>query len=232
MAAERELLYWYGRTQDGEGPFKLADWVRPLWELARQGQWEKVFETFEQGREAEAAQSWPYLNAACPFHDYHYSFLHFAAHQGAPSDVVQRMLDLGAWRSLQNALGERPLDVARKHDHAHLLAALEPRYQRHVPLGVLMKMQEHLHAAMRRWDNLGPKLDQHALRLPQLEPMLEVGQAEFRFDVFFWAGGFNYELVQEGIEAKLVCFGASRVSGGTEGKIEVTPSGVKGVPWR
>lgn len=226
------MLYWYGRTQDAENPFKLQDWVRSIWVHARNGDWPKVFETLQAGQDDSPKPTWPYLNACCPFHDAKYAFLHFAAHLGAPLEVVERMLEMGAWRTLQNAQGERPVDVARKCSHTHLLAVLEPQYKRQVPLGVLLKIQEHLHAAIRKWDNLGPRIDKYGLRLPQLEPMLEVDSVQFRFEVFWWAGGFNYELVAEGVKAKLICFGASRVSGGTEGKIEVTSAGVKSLPWR
>ena len=48
-----------------------------------------------------------------------YTPLHHAAWNGAPKPVVQELLDLGAWRSLRNSRGERPLDVAVRRGHTH-----------------------------------------------------------------------------------------------------------------
>lgn len=231
-SGKRKLLFWSGVTQADMGPFiKLADWVRPLWTSARDGNWDKVIEMIPVRDDGYVERCWPEVNAYCLFHDSQYSLLHFAAHMGAPTEVVRRLLAMGAWRTLQNARGERPMDLARKHSREHLLSLLEPEYKRHVPLGILLRMQERFHEALRCWDNLHRMFDKYRFRLPQLEPMLEVEPVEFRFSVEVWVGGFNYELVQDGLEPRLICSGYSRVSGGTEGKIEVTPSGVKRLPW-
>jgi hypothetical protein len=53
-----------------------------------------------------------------------YTPLHQAAHGNAPVEVVQKMLTMGAWRTLQNAGGERPVDIARKKKHQHLVELL------------------------------------------------------------------------------------------------------------
>ena len=229
---KRKLLFWSGETQKDMGPIKLADWVRPLWTSARDGDWAKVLEIVPIYENSVTERCWPVVNACCPFHGSQYSLLHFAAHLGAPKEIVSRLLEMGAWRSLQNARGERPVDLARKHNHGHLSSILEPEYKRYVPLGILLRMQERFHEALRRWDNLHRMFDKYRFRLPQLEPMLEVEPVEFRFAVETWVGGFNYELVEDGLDPRLICFGASRVSGGTVGKIEVTPAGVKSLPWR
>ena len=67
-----------------------------------------------------------------------YAPLHQAAHGGAPIEVVRRF-EMGAWRTLQNSRGERPLDVADLKGHNHLLQVLEPVYKHRVPIGVLLK---------------------------------------------------------------------------------------------
>jgi hypothetical protein len=42
----------------------------------------------------------------------------------------------------------------------------------HVPLGILLKIQSHFHAVIReRAERL---IEAHALRLPELEPLLEM----------------------------------------------------------
>ena len=50
--------------------------------------------------------------------------LHQAAWHGAPVEVVDRLVELGAWRSLRNAAGDRPVDVATARGHEHLLESL------------------------------------------------------------------------------------------------------------
>jgi hypothetical protein len=179
-------------------------------------------------------KSWPEANGICSLHEAGHSPLHFAAELGAPADVVRELLSRGAWRTMRNARGERPVDLARKHGRSELVALLEPRYARHAPLPLLLEMEKHFHTAIRAWDsdNLERLFGMHPYRLPQLEPMLEVERCEFRFDIVWWLGGFNYTLEEDGAAPRLVCFGASRVVGGSEGRIEVTPGGVRGLPLR
>ena len=50
--------------------------------------------------------------------------LHQAAWHGVPIEVAARLLDHGAWRSLRDAAGNRPADIARERGHAHLLDLL------------------------------------------------------------------------------------------------------------
>src|SRR4051812_43980235 len=61
-----------------------------------------------------------------------YTVLHQAAHGGAPTEVVEQLLALGAWRTLRTAEGERPVDIAGRRDHRHLVAILEPVFQRDI----------------------------------------------------------------------------------------------------
>jgi hypothetical protein len=225
------LLFWVGQTQAEMGTIKLTESGRQLWLNARDGNWDEVLKTIPVRDHGYIEKCWPMANAFCPFHGMHYSFLHFAAYLGAPTEVVERLLEMGAWRSLQNAIGERALDVAAKRNHGHLLGILQPEYKRHVPIGILLNMQQHFHVALADWDNLHRTFEKYALRLPQLEPMLEVDRVKFRFEIEHWSGGFTYELAEDGLEPRLICVGYSRVSGGTEGKIEVTPAGVKHLPF-
>ena len=59
-------------------------------------------------RTPELVNSWRVAGSAW------YSPLHQAAHGGAPTDVVDRMLALGAWRTLRTAAVELAVDIARK----------------------------------------------------------------------------------------------------------------------
>ena len=55
-----------------------------------------------------------------------YAPLHQAAHGGAPREIILKLIGLGAWRTLQNVRGERPVDIAERRGHAALLDVLTP----------------------------------------------------------------------------------------------------------
>lgn len=149
--------------------------------------------------------------------------LHQAAYGGAPISVVEELLQLGAWRTLQNARGERPIDVAERRGHRHLLGVLEPRLLRHVPSGVLLKVQEHFHAVIQ---GRAPEQTRgRSLRLPELEPLLELEPGEVWFAVPGMTGGFAYDLRSIGVEAMLETESWSRVVGGSGQRHEITSAG-------
>lgn len=153
--------------------------------------------------------------------------LHQAAHGGAPVDVVQELVDLGAWRTLQNARGERPVDVAERRGHRRLRGILEPQFRRHVPNGVLLRIQAHFHEVI-----LGRAADEvrrWGLRLPDLEPLLELERQDPSLPVWFAVpgmyGGFAYHLRSDGVEAVLVSESWCRVVEGSGQRHEITSSG-------
>jgi hypothetical protein len=154
-----------------------------------------------------------------------YAPLHQAAHGGAPESVVQLLLELGAWRTLQNARGERPIDIARRRGHHNLLSLLEPRFRSNVPMGILLKLQSHFHTVIRsRADRL---VEEHRLRLPELEPLLELDRPKMWFAVPGMCGGFSYWLANAGVEPKLVTESWCRVAGGSGQRHEITSSETK-----
>ena len=152
-----------------------------------------------------------------------YAPLHQAAHGGAGIEVVTRLLRLGAWRTLRNADGDRPADVARKKSHTHLQEILEPTYCQGVPPAVLGRIQDHFHAVIRvRAIDL---VREHSLRLPELEVVLEFRPRKFWFAVPGMCGGFAYWLAYDGPNAKLVCESWCRVVQGSDQRHEVTADG-------
>jgi hypothetical protein len=154
-----------------------------------------------------------------------YAPLHQAAHGGAPVKVIKELIELGAWRTLQNARGERPIDVAEKHSHKQLQHVLSPDLKRRVPNGVLLKIQTHFHdVIVARTDRL---IQQHGIRLPELEPLLEYDATKFWFPVPGMYGGFAYQLENDGVNAKLISESWCRVVGGSGQRHEITSSGSK-----
>lgn len=106
--------------------------------------------------------------------------------------MAQRLIGMAAWRTLQNTRGERPVDVVERQGHRHLLGVLVPECQHHVPTGVLLKVQQHFHAVIR--GRIGRLLPDHGLRLPELEPLLELDRPRMWFPVLGMNGGFNDRL--------------------------------------
>src|SRR5262249_39913255 len=97
---------------------KLAD-------AAKQANWQLVEEIL--------SKSPKFVNACRPGSHHLYAPLHQAAHNGAPPEFVTWLIEKGAWRTLRNAQGKRPLDVAEKHGRTALVKLLKPQYRLNVP---------------------------------------------------------------------------------------------------
>jgi len=149
--------------------------------------------------------------------------LHHAAHGGAPIKTVRSLLALGAWRSLQNARGERPVDVATCRGHRHLLKELHPRIRHDVPQGILLELQKRFHEVIR--GRAGAQIQEHQLWLPELEPLLELDEPQMWFAVPGMHGGFKYWLQTAGVDAKLLTESWCRVVEGSGQRHEITSSG-------
>jgi hypothetical protein len=166
------------------------------------------------------------VNATRPDGTSLYAPLHQAAHGGAPAETVAALLELGAWRTLTNARGERPVDVAERRGHGFLLAGLRPVLKRRVPAGVLLRIQGLFHEVIRgRVEGFG--LAEGTLRLPELAPLLEVEAATVWFAVPGMYGGFSYRLEADDSEAELVCESWSRVVGGSGQRHAIDPGGAR-----
>ena len=163
------------------------------------------------------------INSTRPGGQSLYAPLHQAAHDGAPASVVEELLDLGAWRTLRTAQGERPLDIAERQGHRHLCELLQPVLQHGVPSEALQQIQQHFHAIIReRADQLVRK---HALRLPELEPLLELVEPKLWFAVPGMYGGFHVWLDQIAGDSVLVAESWCRVVEGSGQRHLISPYG-------
>ena len=153
-----------------------------------------------------------------------YTPLHQAAYHGAPIDVVENLLNLGAWRTLRNKDGQRPVDLARVKNHAHLYRILEPVYHWEISSQKLQGLQRNFHEVIR--GRAEKQIESHQLRLPELEPMLESGPScKFWFAVPGMYGGFNYWLEKRWDRVLLISESWCRVVGGSGERHVVTPFG-------
>jgi len=212
-------IVWDGITQAETLHEDAVRSRHALADAAKRYEWPRVFELLSRHDEL--------VNTTRPGGSSLFAPLHQAAHGGAPVEVVQRLIGMLAWRTLQNARGERPVDVAEREGHGHLLGVLAPAHKHHVPLGVLLKLQAHFHAVIRsRAEEL---VNEHRLRLPELEPLLELEQPQMWFPVPGMYGGFSYRLEVVGVEAKLVSESWCRVVDGSGQRHEITSTGSRRV---
>ena len=149
-----------------------------------------------------------------------YTPLHQAAHGNASIKVVQQFIAMGAWRTLKNADGERPVDIAKRKKHQHLIQLLEPVYKIPVPLDILQKIQQHFHVTiLSRAEHL---IKKSSIRLPELGPLLEIERPQMWFPIPWMYGGFKCWLDSEGNETKLISESWCRVVGGSGQRHEIT----------
>lgn len=186
-----------------------------LADAARKYRWGDVIALLRQHNEL--------VNTTRPDGTSFYAPLHQAAHGGASREVVQELLGLGAWRTLENSRGERPVDIAEKHGHSHLLGLLTPELKRQVPLGVLLKIQAHFHSVIR--ERAREMVEEQGLRLPELTMLLELEDTRVWFAVPGMYGGFSFWLQSDGVEAKLVSESWCRVVDGSGQRHEITSAG-------
>ncbi|MGK5443253.1 hypothetical protein ACSNN7_15760 [Micromonospora sp. URMC 105] len=200
----------------------LSEWAvkarHELADRARSYDWAGVFDLLGNPRYADWA------NATRPGGRSWYAPLHQAAYAGAPVDIAARLIELGAWRALRTTDGERPLDIAHRRGHQHLQETLEPPRLIDVPDHELRPIQELFHGLIRA--RAGKLVDEHRLRLPELEVLLETPGGASGFSVPGMHGGFTFALVVEDGRARLTTESWSRVVGGSGQRHQITADGV------
>ncbi len=223
MTVNRTLC-WNGLTRTRSCDDEEATDRHTLADAARDADWTRVFELLHKYSDWwNPTRPGKWVNATRPDGSSRYAPLHHAAWHGSAVQIAERLIGLGAWRTLRNARAERPIDVAERREHRHLLRVLAPDYRHHVPREVLLKVQAHFHAVIRgRAERL---VNEEGLRLPELEPLLELDTPEMWFPVPGMAGGFSYRLESEGVHARLVSESWCRVVDGSGQRHEITSQG-------
>ncbi|NNJ11796.1 ankyrin repeat domain-containing protein [Chloroflexales bacterium ZM16-3] len=163
------------------------------------------------------------VNATRPHGQSHYTVLHQAAHGGAPAEVVQQLIAIGAWRTLRTSQAERAVDIALRQGHMELLPLLTPVLAREIVPTILQAIQDHFHAVI--WARLAERNLAVDMRLPELEPLLELERPTMWFPVPGMYGGFSYELSAVAGSPALISESWSRVVGGSGQRHLVSPHG-------
>lgn len=89
-----------------------------LADAAKTYKWQKVLELLNTHPDL--------INSTRPGGESLYTPLHQAAHGNAPPEVIQQLLDLGASLIINNIEDERPVDIAKRKGHQHLIQLLNP----------------------------------------------------------------------------------------------------------
>jgi hypothetical protein len=171
----------------------LANW-------AKAGDWDRVFALFQS----------PFLtpNRWRPAGSSFYTPLHQAAWHGAPVDVVERLIELGAWRTLRTARGQRAVDIARQHGHEHLLEPLEPVICQNLNAETIGLLDLQLAGLVE--SRIRPQLEIE-FRHPTCEVLLEIPDGKLWYPVPGMYGGFSIALREEHLYVESWC----RVVGGS-----------------
>ncbi|WP_380282147.1 ankyrin repeat domain-containing protein [Kitasatospora purpeofusca] len=149
--------------------------------------------------------------------------LHQAAWHDAPIEVVERLLEAGAWRTLRSADGERPVDLATRLGRETLLPLLEPAPLHPVREVDLRAMQHFLHALIRvRTESFGVTA---ALVLPQVSVLTELSDPALGFTVPGMYGGFTIRLEEGQSGWHLAVQSHCRIVGYSGRTHHITPDG-------
>jgi hypothetical protein len=204
---------WDGVTRGASLTGSAAALRHVLADHARRFDWHGVFIMLSEH---------PYLvNCWRPDGRSWFAPLHQVACGGAPLEVARQLIGRGAWRALRSADGERPVDVAARLAHGHLVDVLAPSVRSVVEHDVLAAIQVRFHEVIRT--RAARFVEEQRLRLPELEVLLELDEPEMWFPVPGMYGGFQYGLVTDAGGARLVSESWIRVVGGSRQRHEITP---------
>jgi hypothetical protein len=206
---------WDGTTRSTHLSAEGVQVRQRLANVAKNYDWHAVFDILHGHSEL--------VNSARPDGRSRYAPLHQAAHGGAPVHVVKQLIAMGAWRGLREAKDERPIDIAKRRGHGHLLGVLEPPDKTNVPSPVLDIIQERFHAVIR--GRSGTIVKRHRIRLPDLEVLRELERPQLWFPMPFMRGGFWFHLEPNGRETKLISLSWSRAVERSERRHEITANG-------
>lgn len=214
-------VWWLGANNpEAADPADLAC-SNALADAAREYQWSKVLELLA----AEPNR----VNAARIGGKSGFAPLHQAAHGGAPIEVVQALIEAGAYRTLRTTSGDRPVDLARQRGHTHLLELLEPRILLPVFPAKLQLVEEGVHTVIRQRQLARPFLTRHAMRLPPLEVLTEIPGHQLWFPVPGMYGGFHLQLRNVADEPVCLVDSWSRMDWESEERHRVSTGGIQKV---
>lgn len=204
---------WDGVTQRESYKGQVLQVRDRLADAARDGDWAEVLVLL--GRYPE------WINSGRVGGTSGYTPLHQAAWHGVPTEVAERLVAMGAWRTLRTAAGERAVDIAFRKGYHHLAEPLTPIIRHPLPKEALEAMERHFHAVIH--ERAGELVTRQGLRLPRLEPLTEQREPACWFPVPGMYGGFSYRLRGPELIVESWC----RVVGGSGQRHVIDPDGAR-----
>lgn len=190
---------WHGVVGPAEA---VPAAVHQLMTMAYAGDWERVLRLIEDdSTRAVTPNRWR------PDSEAMYTPLHQAAWHGAPLDVVQRLVELGAWRRLRTTEGLRAVDIARQRGATHLLEALEPTLVKPLDDELIGRLDQRLAEVIESRTAQLPV----RLRHPTVEVLTEMRTGKMWYPVPGMYGGFSIELRENHLYVESWC----RIVGGS-----------------
>jgi hypothetical protein len=228
LLMNRDYLYWDGFTQSAHNDIanKL---YKSLFDNTKSNNWDAVFTILSEG-DARWIENRRAINACEPHSEQNNSLLHYAASVGVDVAIVERLIEFGALRNLRNSSDQKPIDIAKGQAHTHLFSILEPINLTSVPLDELQLIEQHFHDVIMRQgiSLIAEYVEKQVLRLPQLEPLLELDKPEGWFPIPGYMGGFRYWLRVDDSSMRLISEISSRMDApGQEQLHEITSTGSK-----
>jgi len=151
--------------------------------------------------------------------------LHQVAYNNAPRAVVLELIQLGAFRTLRNSSGERPVDIARNKGFNDCTDLLEPEVRRPVNSLQLASIQELFHGLVRAV-SIQNRVAM-ILRLPELSVLTEFDDLKLWIPISGMYGGFNIWLEpRNDHHAALITESWCRVVDGSGMRHRITPTQV------
>ncbi|MCD0164100.1 ankyrin repeat domain-containing protein [Deinococcus sp. 14RED07] len=215
--------HWIGRNDPDAFQQSYVEAAHAVADAARDYQWARLLDllTHNPGR----------INAGRLGGTSGYAPLHQAAHGGAPAEVVQALLEIGALRTLRTTAGEQAVDIARQHGHEHLLDLLTPKPTLTFPAAKLTAVEAGVHQVIRDREGIQHLLDGTTLRFPPLELLTETPGNELWCPIPGMYGGFHLQLGQVADEPICIVDSWIRVVEGSEERRLVSAGGVLSLPF-
>lgn len=202
---------WPGVTDTEALKPSHVDIVDRLADATKMGKWDEAFRLLDSDDWLSANQ-WRITGSSW------FTPLHQAAWLGAPVEVADELIRRGAWRSLRNADGHRPVDVAQQRGHSHLIDALTVRVPNDLESKRFAAWDAHLARLIaERTEPIGAvTMRQVPTEIIALEPLETLF---FRYPGMY--GGFSISIHK----LRLFVESASRIAGGSGQAHVITEGG-------
>lgn len=174
--------YWDGYTSSKALRPELTAVRHSLFGAAERHDWLSVFKMLAEDKESKL------VNVCCPNVSTGYTLLHHAVASDAPAEVIEKLIEAGAFRSVCCQNHERPIDIAKRLGFDDLLDLLSPERKHDLSQQDLDSLQTSFRELILE-EGMSPVRE---MRLPQLGALLEQDEPTMTFQAPF--GVFVYRL--------------------------------------